>query len=146
MEPTPQSNARQREPIMHRTAPEAAPMVAGRATGWGTRRQAIVGVTMLAVGIALALGAVIALGGRVFPTFATARETGADAASVFFMGAQGSTLELVLVIGLIVLLPVGIVVGWLGYRRITDDGPSLAGVHQSNSPNAVMNQLGIDGS
>lgn len=137
-----QHSARERGPIMHRTAPEAAPMVAGRATGWGSRRNTAVGIGMLVLGVVAALGALIALGGRVFPAFAAARESGGDAASYFFMGASGSVGELVLVIALIVLVPVAIVVGWLGYRRVTDDGPSLAGMHQSNSPAAIYNDLG----
>lgn len=145
MERGTQRNAREREPIMHRTALEAAPMVAGRATGWGSRRNTAVGIGMLVLGVVAALGALIALGGRVFPAFAAARESGGDAATYFFMGTAGSVAELVLVIALIVLVPVALVVGWLGYRRVTDDGPSLAGVHQSNSPNAVLNNLGSGG-
>jgi hypothetical protein len=136
----------ERGPIRHRTAPEAAPMVAGRATGWGdSRRRTLVGVAMLVVGGVLALGSLVALGTRISPAFAAARETGADPASVYFLGASGSGLELALVIALIVLVPVGIVLGWLGYRRLTDDGPSLAGVHVSNSPNAVIGRLDSGG-
>lgn len=140
--PSERANSRAREPIMHRTAPEVTPMVAGRATGWGTGRGTAIGVAMFVVGLAVALGALIALGARVFPAFDAARDSGADPATVFFMGASGSVAELVLVIGLIVLVPVGIVLGWLGYGRITDDGPSLAALHQSNSPNAIINDLG----
>lgn len=141
----PQSNTRQREPIMHRTAPEAAPMVVGRATGWGSGRHTAVGIGMLVFGIIATLGALIALGTRIFPAFVAARETGGDAASYFFMGTSGSIGELVLVIALIVLVPVAVAVGWVGYRRVTDDGPSLAGMHQANSPNAVINSFGSDG-
>ncbi|SFS09026.1 hypothetical protein SAMN04487783_1199 [Agrococcus baldri] len=142
MQHDPRSGARERGPIMHRTAPEAAPMVAGRATGWGSRRNAAVGIGMLVLGLIAALAALIALGTRIFPAFVAARETGGDAATYFFMGTAGSVGELVLVIALIVLVPVAVVVAWLGYRRVTDDGPSLAGVHQANSPNAVLNNIG----
>ncbi|WP_347755586.1 hypothetical protein [Agrococcus sp. ProA11] len=134
-----QRSGRQHTPIRHRTAPEAAPMVAGRATGWGTKRRTSVGIAMLVVGLGLTAAALIALGARVFPAFDAARDSGVDPAAYYFMGTSGSVLELVLVIGLIALLPVGIVLGWLGYRQLVDDGPSLAGVHQSNSPNAIIN-------
>jgi len=128
--------------VMHRSSPEAAPMITGRASGWSARGRTATGVAMLAVGLAMALGSLLALGSRVFPAFRAARDTGADPAATFFWGTDGSALDLALVIGLIVLVPLGVVLGWLGYRRLTDDGPSLAGVHVSNAPNSVISQLG----
>lgn len=142
MDTSQQRSRNDRALVTHRTAPEAAPMVAGRATGWGTTHGTTVGVAMLIIGLIAAIGAIIAIGMRVFPAFDAVRDTGADPAAYFFGGADGSALELALVIGLIVLVPVGIVLSWLGYRRVTDDGPSLAGVHVSNSPNAIMNRGG----
>ena len=133
--------AEERGPIIHRTAPEAAPMVAGRATGWGSGRRTAVGVAMLVVGVVATFGALIGLGSRIMPTAEAVRDTDLDPVAVYFMGTAGSMGEPVLVIALIALVPIGIVLGWLGYRRLTDDGPSLAGVHQSNSPNAVINRI-----
>ena len=98
--------SRERGLIMHRTAPEAAPMVVGHAPAPASRRSTAVGIAMLVIGVAAVIGALIAL---------------------------------------MALVPIGIVVGWLGYRRLTDDGPSLAAMHQSNSPNAVINDLSSGG-
>lgn len=137
--------SRERGLIMHRTAPEAAPMVVGHAPAPASRRSTAVGITMLVVGVAAVIGALIALGARIFPAFRAVRDTALDPAAVFFMGTSGSVGELVLVIALMALVPIGIVVGWLGYRRLTDDGPSLAAMHQSNSPNAVINDLSSGG-
>ena len=137
--------SRERGLIMHRTAPEAAPMVVGHAPAPASRRSTAVGIAMLVIGVAAVIGALIALGARIFPAFRAVRDTALDPAAVFFMGTSGSVGELVLVIALMALVPIGIVVGWLGYRRLTDDGPSLAAMHLSNSPNAVINDLSSGG-
>ncbi|SDS00808.1 hypothetical protein [Agrococcus carbonis] len=93
----------------------------------------------------MVLAGVAGFGARVFPAFRSARDTGDDPWSLLFLGASGSGLELAMVVALIALVPVGLVLGWLGYRRLTDDGPSLAGVHVSNSPNAVIGRLDSGG-
>lgn len=134
--------ASERAPLHQRTAPEAAPMVVGRASERQSARRSIVGIAMLVAGIAAVAAGLIGLGSRVLPTARALRDTTLDPVATFFMGTAGSTGELVLVIALIALVPVGIVLWWLGYRRLVDDGPSLAAVHQSNSPNAVMSQGG----
>lgn len=139
---TPQQSPR--APIMHRTAPEAAALVTGRATGWGQRRHTLIGIAMLAVGLLVALGSLIWLGIRGNGAFLAVRETGLDPAAVFFFGTAGSVGELALVVTLMVLVPVAAFVAWRGYRRITDDGPSLPGVHQSNSPMAVRANIGAE--
>ncbi|MCH1881849.1 hypothetical protein [Agrococcus sp. ARC_14] len=138
--PSERANSREREPIMHRTAPEVAPMVVGRAVAHDASRGRIVaGIAMLVVGIAAVAAGVIGLGTRVGPTAVAVRDTDLDPVAVYFMGTAGSVGELVLVIALIALIPIGIVLGAIGYRRITDDGPSLPGVHVSSSPAATMN-------
>lgn len=132
-----------------RTSPEAAALPTERAVDSSgqpqpspeARRRRTVGVVLLAVGIVLAIGAMIALGGRVGPTAEAVRGTDLDAVSTFFLGASGSMAELALVVVLLLLIPVGIVLAVLGYRRVTDGGPSLAAVHVSNSPNAVINRV-----
>ncbi|WP_072314568.1 hypothetical protein [Agrococcus sp. Marseille-P2731] len=138
--------ASEREPLHQRTAPEAAPMVVGRASERPSRRRSTLGIAMLVAGIAAVAVGLIGLGSRMLPTARAVRDTTLDPMATFFMGTAGSTGELVLVIVLIALVPVGIVLGWLGYRRLVDDGPSLAAMHQSNSPNAIINLGGPGGS
>lgn len=139
----PHTTRREREPIMHRTAPEAAPMIVGRASAQSGSRGRVVGaLAMLVIGLVATVGALIALGSRVMPTATAVRDTELDPVATYFMGTSSSVAELVLVIGLMVLVPVGIVLAVLGYRRLTDDGPSLAAIHVSNSPNSIINQSG----
>ena len=97
--------SRERGPIMHRTAPEAAPMVVGHAPAPASRRSTAVGIAMLVIGVAAVIGALIALGARIFPAFRAVRDTALDPAAVFFMGTSGSVGELVLVIALMALVP-----------------------------------------
>ena len=130
---------------IQRTAPEAAALAvertvdsAGRQAPRPPRRRTAVAAGMLVAGIVLAVGAMIALGTRIGPTAEAARGTDLDAVTLFFFGTSGSVAELVLVVVLLLLIPVGIVLGVLGYRRLTDDGPALAAVHVSNSPNGVV--------
>ncbi|WP_413317957.1 hypothetical protein AA0Z99_12785 [Agrococcus sp. 1P02AA] len=142
MAPTDDRPVSEREPLQQRTAPEAARMVVERASERPSARRSVVGIAMLVAGIAAVAAGLIGLGSRVLPTARAVRDTTLDPVATFFMGTAGSTGELVLAIVLIALVPVGIVLGWLGYRHLVDDGPSLAAVHQSNSPNAVMSQGG----
>lgn len=137
--------ARERGLIRHRTAPEAAPMVVGRATERPPARRTAVGIAMLVAGIAAVGVGLIGLGARILPTARAVRDTTLDPVATYFLGTEGSTAALVLAIVLIALVPAGIVLGWLGYRRLTDDGPALAALHQSSSPNAVMSQGGEGG-
>ncbi len=134
--------ASERDLIRHRTAPEAAPMVVGRASERPSARRTAAGIAMLVVGLAAVAVALVALGGRVLPTARAVRDSDLDPVATYFAGTTGSGSELALVIGLIVLLPVGVVLGWLGYRRLTDDGPSLPALHQSNAPSAGHMTLG----
>lgn len=133
---------------IQRTAPEAASLPvqrtvdgSGRKAAPQPRRRIAVGAGMLVAGLVMTIGAMIALGSRIGPTAVAVRGTELDAVSVFFSGTSGSGAELALVVVLLLMIPVGIVLGVLGYRRITDDGPSMAAVHTSNSPNAVINNV-----
>jgi len=133
---------------IQRTAPEAASLPvqrtvdsSGRKAAPEPRRRIAVNAGMLVVGLVMAIGAMIALGSRIEPTADAVRGTEFDAATVFFSGTSGSGAELALVVVLLLMIPVGIVLGVVGYRRITDDGPSLGAVHVSNSPNAFINNV-----
>lgn len=132
---------------IQRTAPEAPALPvqrnvdnSGRQAPRPPRRRTAIAAGMLVAGIVLAVGAMIALGTRIGPTAEAARGTELDAATLFFFGTSGSVAELALVVVLLLLLPVGIVLGVVGYRRLTDDGPALAAVHVSNTPNGVIGQ------
>lgn len=134
---------------IQRTAPEAAALAVERSIDSSrtpvpsreARRARTVGVVMLAIGIVLAIGAMIALGSRIGPTAEAVRGTELDAVSTFFLGTSGSMAELALAVVLLLLIPVGIVLAVIGYRRVTDEGPSLPAMHVSNSPNGVINRI-----
>lgn len=133
---------------IQRTAPEAAALPvqrtvdsSGRKAAPQPRRRVAVGAGMLVVGLVMAIGAMIALGSRIGPTAEAVRGTELDAVAVFFSGTSGSGAELALVVGLLLMIPVGVVLGVIGYRRITDDGPAMAAVHVSNSPNGVIGHV-----
>ncbi len=133
---------------IQRTAPEAAALPvqrtvdsSGRSAAPQPRRRIAVGAGMLVVGLALTIGAMIALGSRVGPTAEAVRGTELDAVSVFFSGTSGSGAELALVVVLLLMIPIGVVLGIVGYRRITDHGPALPAVHVSNSPNAIIGRV-----
>lgn len=96
-------------------------------------------LAMLVAGCALVAAGLVGAGARLNAAIATAREGSLDPVATFFLGADGPSIgDLLLTVGLLVLIPIGIVLAWLGYRRVTDDGPAMAGVHMSSSPNGII--------
>lgn len=139
---------------IQRTAPEAAALAVERAVDTSGRQHApsaavrrgrTTALATLIVGCALVAAGVIGAGARLNQAIATAREGSLDPVTTFFLGASGASIpDLLVTIALLVLIPIGIVLAWLGYRRVTDAGPSLGAMHVSSSPNGVINR--VDGS
>ena len=131
-----------------RTAPEAAALPVERtvdssgrqaAPQPAARRTRAAALTMLIAGGLLVAIALVAVGNRVNASVTVARELGSDPVAAFFLGAgEPSVGHALVTIGLLALIPVGIVLGAIGYRRITDDGPAMASMHVSSSPNGVI--------
>ena len=136
---------------IQRTAPEAPALAVQRtidgsgrraAPSAAMRRSRATALMMLIAGCALVAAGLFAVGVRVNEAIAIARERTLDLVATLFLGADGASVgQLVLTIGLFALIALGIVLAWLGYRRVTDDGPSLAAAHVSNSPNGVINRV-----
>ena len=132
---------------IQRTASDAAALVVERTVDGsgrqaleapGARRRTIAGVAMLVVGFAVTVAALVMLGTRVGTTAEAVRGTELDPVGVYLLGTEGSGAELAFVVVLLVLVPIGIVLGWLGYRRVSDRGLASPSVHQSSLPSAVI--------
>lgn len=136
---------------IQRTAPEAASLAVERsvdtsgrqyAPSADARRGRAAALAKLVVGCALVAAGIIGAGARLNAAIATAREASLDPVATFFLGADGASIpHLLLTVALLALIPIGIVLAWLGYRRVTDAGPSLGAIHVSNSPNGVINRV-----
>lgn len=133
---------------IQRTSPEAPALAvqrtidsSGRRAPSPSARHRAAAIGMLIAGCALVAAGLLGAGARLNAAIAAAREGSLDPMATFFLGADGASVpELLLTIALLALIPLGLVVAWLGYRRVTDDGPSLPGVHVSNTPNGVIGQ------
>lgn len=134
---------------IQRTAPEAPALVvrrtidgSGRQAAPVTRGSRAAAIAMLVAGCALVGAGLVGAGARLNAAIAIAREASLDPVTTFFLGADRASVgDLLLTVGVLALIPIGIVLAWLGYRRVTDDGPSMASVHASNSPNGVINRI-----
>ena len=136
---------------IQRTSPEAPALAVERAVDTSgrqaepsadARRGRAVAIAMLIAGCALVAAGMVGAGARLNSAITTAREGSLDPVTTFFLGADGASVpDLLLTIGLLALIPIGIVLAVLGYRRVTDQGPSLGAMHVSNSPNGVINRI-----
>ncbi|MGM1030705.1 MAG: hypothetical protein ACQEWM_12675 [Actinomycetota bacterium] len=136
---------------IQRTSPEAPSLAVQRgvdtsgrqaAPSADARRDRASALGMLIAGCALVAAGILGAGTRLNTAIATAREGSLDPVATFFLGADGASVpDLLLAIALLALIPIGIVLAWLGYRRVTDAGPSVGAMHVSNSPNGVINRI-----
>ncbi len=136
---------------IQRTAPEAPALAVERAVDTSGRQFApsadagrgrAAALARLIAGCALVAAGLIGAGARLNAAIATAREGSLDPVATFFLGAGGDSLpDLLLTSALLALIPIGVVLAWLGYRRVTDAGPSMGAMHASSSPNGVIGRI-----
>ena len=53
----------------------------------------------------------------------------------------GAHDHLIRILKLVLPAAIGVVLAWLGYRRVTDAGPSMGAMHASSSPNGVIGRI-----